>query len=162
MITPCPSLRAWTLLLAAALLSPAFAAHAAQTPAAASGHAKAATNAVPAEPETPKSVFVIPSTSQDGKDPFFPQSVRLRKSLVVTKDATNLPPAVVDLQLKGISGGANRRLAIINNRTFGIGEEGEVTSDTGGVRIICQEIKDDSVQLLVNGRVRTLRLRSGS
>ncbi len=162
MITPCPSLRAWTLLFAVALLSPVFAAHSAQTPAAASGHAKTATNAVPAEPEPPKSVFVIPSTSQDGKDPFFPQSVRLRKSLAVIKGATNLPPAVVDLQLKGISGGANRRLAIINNRTFGIGEEGEVTSDAGVVRIICQEIKDDSVQVLVNGRERTLRLRSGS
>jgi hypothetical protein len=162
MLTPCASLRARTFLLAAALLSPAFAAHAAQTPAGASGHAKAATNAVPAVPEPPKSIFINPSTSQEGRDPFYPQSTRLAKSQGVTSSKTNLPPPVVDLQLKGISGGVNRRLAIINNRTFGIGEEGEVTSNAGVVRITCQDIKDDSVRVLVNGREQSLRLRPGS
>jgi hypothetical protein len=161
MFTPCPLLRAWTLLLAAALLSPAFAAHAAKPPAGASGRTKAATNAVPVEPEPAKSVFVIPSSSKEGKDPFFPQSSRLNKAPVATKGTTNLPQTAVDLQLKGISGGANRRLAIINNRTFETGEEGEVTSGAGVVRITCQEIKDDSVRVLLNGRDRTLRLRSG-
>ena len=162
MLTPCSSPRAWTLLLAAALLSPAFATHAAQIPAGATGHAKPATNAVPAEPEPPKSIFVTPSTSQEGRDPFFPQSARLRKSPVVAAGKTNPPPAVVDLQLKGISGVANHRLAIINNRTFGTGEEGEVSTNVGVVRITCQEIKDDFVRVLVNGQERTLRLRPGS
>ena len=159
MLTPCPSLRAWTFLLAAALLSPAFAA---QTPAGASSHGKAATNAVPTEPEPPKSIFVSPSTPQEGKDPFFPESTRLRNSPVVAKGATNLPPVVVELQLKGISGGANRRFAIINNRTFQTGEEGEVPSSVGVVRITCEAIKEDSVRVLVNGRQQILHLRPGS
>jgi hypothetical protein len=161
MLIPLPSFRAGTFLLAAALFSPAFATHAAQTPAGASGP-KTATNAVPAEPEPPKSIFVIPSTTREGRDPFFPQSSRLHKSPAVTAGTTNPPPSVVDLQLKGISGVGNRRLAIINNRTFGMGEEGEVSSNVGVVRITCQEIKDDSVRVLLNGQERILRLRSGS
>jgi hypothetical protein len=68
----------------------------------------------------------------------------------------------VDLQLKGISGAASHRLAIINNRTFATGEEGEVSSNMGVVRITCQEIKDDFVRVLVNGQERTLHLRPGS
>jgi hypothetical protein len=144
------------------LLSLDFATHAAQTPAGASGHAKPVTNAVPTEPEPPKSIFVSPSTSEEGRDPFFPQSARLRKSTVVAAGKTNPAPAVVDLQLKGISGAANHRLAIINNRTFATGEEGEVSSNVGVVRVTCQEIKDDSVRVLLNGQERTLHLRPGS
>jgi hypothetical protein len=159
MLTPCSPFRAWTLPLAAALLGLAFAAHAAQTPAASSGQAKATTNVAPAEPEPPKSAFINPSTPQEGKDPFFPQSTRLRKSPVVATATTNLPPVVVELELKGISGAANRRLAIINNRTFEANEEGAVSTTSGPVRITCKEIKDDSVRVLVNGQERTLRLR---
>ncbi len=78
---------------------------------------------------------------------------------MVSPGATNEPVVVVDLDLKGISGAANRRLAIINNRTFEAGEEGEVASSSGHVRLTCKEIKDDSVRVIVNGQERTLRLR---
>ena len=77
MLARCPSLRAWTLPLAAALLGLTFTARAAQTPPAAAGQAKATTNAAPAALELPKSVFIIPTTSAEGKDPFFPLSTRL-------------------------------------------------------------------------------------
>jgi len=66
------------------------------------------------------------------------------------------------LDLKGISGAVNRRLAIINNRTFAVGEEEELAVNSGRVRVVCKEITDDSVRVLVNGQERTLRLRSGS
>jgi len=163
MLTPCPSLRAWTFPLAAALLGLTFTARAAQTPPAAAAQAKPTTNAAPAELEPPKSVFVIPATSEEGKDPFFPLSTRLRPAPpVVTPATTNVAPAVVQLDLKGISGAVDRRFAIINNRTFEVGEEGEVAVNSGRVRVVCKEIKDDSVRVLVNGQERTLRLRPGS
>jgi hypothetical protein len=164
MLSPCLSLRTWTLPLGAGLLGLAFAARAAQTPAASPSPAAAKTNAAPAEPEPPKSAFIIPASPQEGKDPFFPQSTRLFKVPIVppATTGTNPPAVVVELLLKGVSGAANRRLAIINNRTFETGEEGEVTSSMGPVRITCKEINADSVRVLVNGQERTLRLRPGS
>ena len=163
MPAPCLSLRAWTLPLAAALLGLTFTARAAQTPPATSGKVKAITNAAPAELEPPKSVFIIPATSEEGKDPFFPRSTRLHPSTpVVTPTTTNIAPAVVQLDLKGISGAVDRRFAIINNHTFAVGEEEELTVNSGRVRVVCKEIKDNSVVVLVNGQERILRLRPGS
>jgi len=164
MPTSSPPLRAGTLPLAAALICLALASAAAptqtKTPAKPSGPPPAATNAAPAEPEIPKSVFIIPTTPQEGKDPFYPLSLRLFTSVTVTP--TNPPTVIaVELQLKALSGSADRRLAIINNHTFEPGEEGEVATNAGRVRIICLEIKDDSVVVLVGGERRILRLRSG-
>ena len=154
-----------------ALLCLGFAARAGQTPAASSGHAQVATNApsgsAPAAtnalPQIPQSVFIIPITPQEGKDPFFPGSIRIFNDVVVK---TNPHPAAataavvaVELKLNGISGTADHRLAIINNRTFEIGEEGEVVSNGSRVHIICKDIKADSVRVLVNNEERVLRLR---
>ena len=148
------------LTVAVVLLGLTFACHAAQTPTTApSGFAPAATNTLPILPQIPQSVFIIPLTPQEGKDPFFPRSMRLFNDVVVK---TNQPPAaaVVELKLKGISGAADHRLAIINNRTFETGEEGEVVSNVGRSRIICQDINADSVRVLISGEERILRLRS--
>ena len=68
----------------------------------------------------------------------------------------------MQLDLKGISGPVGRRLAIINNQTFAVGEEQEVTVNSGRVRVVCKEIKDDSVVVVANGQERILRLRPGS
>jgi hypothetical protein len=148
------------LTLAIALLGMAFACLAAQTPTKApSDSSPAATNTLPILPQIPQSVFIIPLTPQEGIDPFFPRSMRLFNDVVVK---TNLQPAaaVVELKLNGISGTADHRLAIINNRTFETGEEGEVVSNVGRSRIICQDIKADSVRVLISGEERVLRLRS--
>jgi hypothetical protein len=148
------------LTLAIALLGMAFACLAAQTQTkASSGLAPAATNALPLMPQIPQSLFIIPTTPQEGKDPFFPGSTRIFNDVVVK---TNLQPAavVVELKLNGISGTADHRLAIINNHTFETGEEGEVVSNMGRSRIICKDIKADSVRVLISGEERILRLRS--
>jgi hypothetical protein len=150
------------MALAAALLGVACASLAAQTnttpPASAS---PAPTNAAPALPEIPQSVFIIPASPQEGKDPFFPLSRRLYASVVVR---TNVQPSVVsvELHLNGISGTADHRLAIINNRTFEANEEGAVPTASGPARIRCLEIKADSVLIQIGGEQRILRLRSGS
>ena len=151
--------------LAVALLGLAFASLAAQTriipP---SGSAPAATNAPPLPPPIPQSVFIIPTNPQEGKDPFFPRSMRLFNDVVVKTNLQSTAVAVaviaVELKLNGISGTADHRLAIINNRTFEIGEEGEVISNGSRVHIICKDIKADSVRILVSGEERILRLRS--
>jgi len=143
-----------TLLLGTALLGLTLAVRAAQTPVAAKRAA--------AEPDVPKSVFHLPTSPQDpAKDPFFPQSTRLRSKPPQLISATNLPPVVVELELKGISGTADHRLAIINTRTFGVGEEGEVATSNGKARIRVVEIKSDSVVVSLNGEQRVLKLRPG-
>jgi hypothetical protein len=159
------SLGAFALPLAVASLGLADPACAAQTHAAPAPHkansAQTATNAAPAEPEIPQSIFIIPATTQQGKDPFFPLSKRMQKSVVVPVIATTQPVATIELELKGVSGIAGHRLAIINNRSFAAGEEGEVMTSAGRIRITCREIGTNSVQVVVNGAERTLRLRPG-
>jgi hypothetical protein len=154
---PRPPLRAWLPALGAAALGFVLTARAAQTPAsAAAAPAKAATNAAPAEPEVTLSVF-----TQEGRDPFFPQSTRRQKVQQLLTNPTNPVPsvAIAELELKGISGSAGHLLASINNRTFETGVEGTVASNVGRVRLTCKEIRPDSVRVLLNGTERTLTLR---
>lgn len=121
------------------------------------------TNAAPVQVEIPKSVFLVPTKPQEGKDPFFPRSTRLFASEIVkTNQQQPVVNRTVDLRLNGISGTADHRLAIINNQTFAANEEGEVPTRPGRARVRCLEIKDDCVLILVGGEQRTLRLRPGS
>jgi hypothetical protein len=151
------------LAFAVAFLSLAFASLATQTRTNAPATVSlAATNAAPVQAEIPKSVFLIPATPQEGKDPFFPRSMRLFASVVVMSNVQPLvtPPAV-ELRLNGISGTADRRLAIINNQTFETNEEGEVPTNPGRARIRCLEIKTDSAVVQIGSEQRVLRLRPG-
>ena len=155
-----PLLLGKPLALAAALLGLAFASLAAPAHTnAPSGSAPAVTNALPPLPPIPQSVFTVPLTPQEGRDPFFPRSMRIFNDVVVKTNQQPVAIVPVELKLNGISGTADHRLAIINNRTFEIGEEGEVVSNVGRVRIICHDIKPDSVRVLISGEERILRLR---
>jgi hypothetical protein len=158
-----PMLRRKPLLLAALLFCLAFACPAAQTKTnSPTAMASVPTNALPAQLEIPKSVFIIPTTPQEGKDPFFPFSTRLYTSVVVRTNAQTISAVPSDLKLNGISGTSDHRLAIINNRTFETNEEGAVSTASGTVRIRCLEIKPDSVLVQIGAEQRILRLRSGS
>jgi len=115
----------------------------------------------PSAPATPdyeqhlvKSVFV--NTPSVGKDPFFPTSTRrgLVKGPVTQSDL----PVVPLLSLKGISGQKGHRLAIINNRTFEVGEEAELKFGGQSLRVRCVEIRDDGVTVNVNGQNQKLLL----
>jgi hypothetical protein len=123
--------------------------------------ASASTNAVPAQLQIPKSVFIIPNTPREGKDPFFPLSTRIFASAAVSTNADSTVAVTIELKLNGISGTADHRLAIINNRTFQTDEEGLLSSPSGRVPVRCLEITPDSVRVLVNGQERILRLRPG-
>ena len=92
-----------------------------------------------------------------GKDPFFPRSMRRGIPDPVT---TNAPLADVrDLVLKGISGGKDRRLALINNRTVENGEELEFKFGNRTLKVHCVEIREKSVVIRVDGQSKEIFLR---
>jgi hypothetical protein len=87
------------------------------------------------EAVVPKSIFAY----RAGKDPFFPNR---------PKDDDKAPPPPENLEapvLRGITGNADRRVVLINDRTFTKGEAGEIKVGTNTHRIRVIEIKDRSV-----------------
>ena len=152
-------------MVAIMLSSLALAAGAADSAAPAKSPAPAPTaaKAPPPETEIPKSTFVVPSNLQQGKDPFYPLSTRLFPRPVTVSSNNEPAPAVavVELQLKSLSGVPGRRFAIINNHTFESGEEADVITNLGRAKVRCLEIKDDSVLVQVGAEQRLLKLRSG-
>ncbi len=124
------------------------------------------TNAPPATTivEIPQSVFAIPATDKEGRNPFFPHSTTTPPPPPPDrKDGKGGPGRDVSgqLVLKGITS-PPKRTAIINNRTFEAGESAEVKLAGGSkVLIKCLEIRADSAIVLVNGAERELRMRMG-
>lgn len=112
--------------------------------------------------EIPLSVFVVPQTPAEGRDPFFP---RVREAAPVVAPVKDTAPAAIDtsaLVLNGITG-PPRRSAMINGRTFEKGEEAEVRG-LGGTKFLvkCEEINDETIVIIIDGTLRReLRLRAG-
>jgi hypothetical protein len=157
----CLFIRASALLFPAAVLCGRLALGAAAPASGSHAVSAAGTNAAPAEAAIPQSVFVQPATKEEGKDPFFPRSLRPYGPGPVKASTNNpAPQMVVELKYNGMSGTADHRLAIINGRTFEQGEEGEVRSGQGRVSIRVVEIKPDYVVVIAAGQQQVLR-RSG-
>jgi len=95
-----------------------------------------------------RSVFVLPANPNEGRDPFFPDSLRPYESAVVN----NHTAEITSLIFKGVSGPPGHQLVIINNHTFGAGDEGDVTTAQGRLHIRCVEIKADSVVIESGGQ----------
>jgi hypothetical protein len=116
--------------------------------------ASAPTNAV----EASVSVFeqLVPPK---GRDPFFPNSRRREPEPVKGVSLEKAPPSS-GLELKGVVGSANHRLALINDRTIlGVGEEESVSVPGGRVKVRCLEIGEDYAVIQVAGEVQTKRLQ---
>ena len=75
---------------------------------------------------------------------------------------TPIPPGVPthygELALKAISGPADRRMALINNELFLAGETAKVKVKNTKVEVTCQEVREDSVLITVDGKSVELRL----
>jgi thioredoxin-related protein len=73
-----------------------------------------------------------------------------------------IPPAVAtrysQLALKGISGSKDRRMALINNETLMAGEKARVKVQDTQVEVLCKEIREDSVLIVVDGKQVELKL----
>ena len=138
-------------------------ARAAQTPAAAAAQAKAATNAAPAEPEPPKSVFVNPATPQEGRDPFFPQSTRRIKTTAV---GHHRPPSPGRLSRSWNSRESPVRLTTAwpssTTAPSKSVKRARWPATSAASASSARKSGDDSVRVLLNGQERTLTLRGTS
>jgi len=135
---------------AMAVFTLCFAARAAQVPAAAPGLD------VPAHLSDfvlVKSEFVDDPTF--GKDPFFPNSRRRYGNRPISTGPIEVVPAT-ELRVNGISGSKNRPLAIINFRTFSLGETAELRVKGEVVKVRCIEITEKVVKVTVNGLPKEL------
>lgn len=103
------------------------------------------------------SIFVLPVSTKDGRDPFFPESTRTFDAMIAASQ-TNRTAEITSLKVPGISGTAGNLLAIINNHTFAVGDEGDVLTSGGKVHLRCIEIKPTYVVVEVNGRNHRLNL----
>lgn len=139
------------LYAAGALLTLAVAAGFAAPKAAAPVPAPASVEVLP----PPQSVFV--DRPDFGRDPFFPKSTR--RGAVVSPNVPVEPMANFgNLALKGISVSNEKRMAIINNKTFEVNEEADIRVNGQPVRVKCTEIRDKSVVIMVNGVSKELFL----
>lgn len=109
--------------------------------------------AAPADTNAPvKSVFILPTNPNEGRDPFFPNSMRPYQDFV--------PKRAVDLtvlRIRGFSEIAGHRYVIIDNHTFGQGDEGDVITPGGRVHIHCLSVGTDTVLVESNGSRHLLR-----
>ncbi|MEJ0091867.1 MAG: hypothetical protein WDM80_19220 [Limisphaerales bacterium] len=111
----------------------------------------AATNSVA------RSTFKQPTSPKEGRDPFFPNSPRLFASLVIpaaeSKDLSSLV-------IRGKSGTLDRPLVIINDVTFAVGDERDVVTPQGRIRIHCIKIIGDLAVIEAFGQRHQLRFET--
>ena len=109
--------------------------------------------------DIPQSVFQIPSSPKDGRDPFFPNAILGAKPPTKVKETPVIDPS--GFVLNGITS-PPKRTAMINGRTFEPGESGEVKLPGGGrILIKCVEIKNESAIIEVAGQRQELKMRFG-
>jgi len=99
--------------------------------------AKPATNAPPIVLEVPQSAFLVDDAK--GMNPFFP------KKPTAISPANEPPTPVANLKLLGIIGSPQRRIALINNQSFQVGEEATVAVGNKKQHIRCIAIQDQAV-----------------
>jgi len=111
--------------------------------------------AVPTDPQVPRSVFNLPANPKEGRDPFFPNSTRPYEGVVVpgVKNVTDFSALVI----KGFSGVPPHQLVIINDVTFGVGDDREVRTSEGRIRVHCVGINGSSAVVEINGQQHTLQ-----
>jgi hypothetical protein len=102
--------------------------------------------------KTTRSVFILPSNSKEGCDPFFPKSNRPYEMAAAANMRTGNITSITSLVLKGFSGSQNHRLVIINNHSFAAGDTGDVITSDGRVHLRCIEIKTNSAVVEVGGQ----------
>jgi hypothetical protein len=113
--------------------------------------------APPVQVEIAQSVFVIPASPKEGRNPFFPHST-------ATAPTQKAKDPVVDTSAIVLNGITSKPFpsVMINGMTFEKGEEHEVKLPTGGkLKVRCEDIRQDSALVLVNGVRRELRIRTG-
>ena len=96
-------------------------------PAAAARRA-AGSNTPNRKPRQPSQSLSFPTTSSEGRDPFFPNSTRVYAG---NPENQIRGPVLTELALKSILGTPPHVFAIINNHTFAAGDDGDVITKSG-------------------------------
>ena len=142
-------------LVLTAWLAQAGAVHAAGAPAPATPAPANSDPVAALSAPIPQSIFVVPTSPKDGRNPFLPRS-NINPSDPKSRPASPDTSAMV---LNGLSS-PPRPTAMINGRTFEPGESGEVRLPTGArIRVQCLEIRSDAVLVQVGSQRCELRLR---
>ena len=102
---------------------------------------------VPAKLAPAHSVFVMPASPREGRDPFFPESTRPFEATVSASHAVEMTA----LTVKGFTIMNGHPMVIINNHSFMVGDEGDVLATGGRVHLKCLEIRSDVAIVEVNG-----------
>lgn len=102
----------------------------------------------------PRSIFNHPATPHDGRDPFFPDSLRPYEE---THSATNAPARVL-LTVKGYSILNGHPMLIINNHSFGLGDDGDVIAGGRRVHLRLLDIRNGNAVIDVAGARQELRV----
>jgi len=102
------------------------------------------------------SIFILPANTKEGRDPFYPESVRTFETKVVASNVFE----ITSLKFAGLSGTPGHLFAIINNHTFTIGDEGDVMTTSGRIHLRCLEVRGDSVVVEINGQTHRLKLQT--
>ena len=105
---------------------------------------------------TNQSVFILPASVTEGRDPFFPESTRAMADVLATANQNHNTVEISSLKVPGISGSPGHYLAIINTHTFAVGEEGDLKTGGGSVHIRCLAIQPDAVMVEINGQVHRI------
>lgn len=98
------------------------------------------------------SVFIMPTTPSEGRDPFFPNSTRPYEDYISKR-----PVELTALVIKGFSEIDGHRYVIINNHSFASGDEGDVATPQGRIHIRCLSIGADSVLVESAGAQHVLK-----
>ena len=103
-----------------------------------------------------QSVFVLPNNPNEGRDPFFPNSMRPYQGRPQPGGAA---VQLSDIKLEGISRARNNVFVVINDVTFGVGDEADVKIAHGGkIHVVCKQIEGDSAVVEAGGQILTLTL----
>jgi hypothetical protein len=102
------------------------------------------------------SVFILPASTKEGRDPFYPESVRTFETKVVASNIFE----ITSLKFAGVSGTPGHLFAIINNHTFTVGDEGDVMTASGRIHLRCLEVGADSVMVEINGQTHRIKLQT--
>ena len=110
--------------------------------------------AAPAKPVPVHSLFVMPANPREGRDPFFPESPRPYEETLTATNRADASP----ITIKGLSIERGRKMVIINNHTFAVGDEGDVLTAGSRVHLRLIEIRAGTAVIEVNGIRREINI----
>jgi hypothetical protein len=119
-----------------------------------------ATNLTSSQSIIPRSVFVVPKSPKEGKDPFFPDLAEGPVAQPTAKNPKATTSRIDELVLQGISGAGDARICVVNGINLAVGEKADVPTSTGRVPIRCLEINETNIVIELGGLQQELRFRS--